>query len=154
RGAPRPVLKGGRYDLLARKFTPGVGAIGFAAYLDELDRLTAPPPPLQETGEGLLNVALPKGRLGDKVYNLLAAGGCIAPEDHTASRRLVVEGRAAGVRCFLGKPSDVGIEGEHGAADIGIVGKDILSEAEADGYELLDPGLGKCRMCVAALEGY
>ena len=154
RGAPRPVLKGGRYDLLARKFTPGVGAIGFAVYLDELDRLTAPPPPVQETGEGLLNVALPKGRLGDKVYNLLAAGGCITPEDYNATRKLVVEDAAAGVRCFLVKPSDVAIYVEHGAADIGIVGKDILSEAEADVYELLDTGLGKCRMCVAAPAGY
>ena len=154
RGAPRPVLKGGRYDLLARKFTPGAGAIGFAVYLDELDRLTAPPPPVQSTGAALLNVALPKGRLGDKVYNLLAEGGCITPEDYNASRKLVVEDKAAGVRCFLVKPSDVAIYVEHGAADVGIVGKDILSEAEADVYELLDTGLGRCRMCVAAPAGY
>ena len=154
RGAPRPVLKGGRYDLLAQKFTPGAGAIGFAVYLDELDRLTAPPPPVQTTGAGLLNVALPKGRLGDKVYNLLAEGGCITPEDYNASRKLVVEDKAAGVRCFLVKPSDVAIYVEHGAADVGIVGKDILSEAEADVYELLDTGLGRCRMCVAAPAGY
>ena len=154
RGAPRPVLKGGRYDLLARKFTPGAGAIGFAVYLDELDRLTAPPPPVQSTGAALLNVALPKGRLGDKVYNLLAEGGCITPEDYNASRKLVVEDKAAGIRCFLVKPSDVAIYVEHGAADVGIVGKDILSEAEADVYELLDTGLGRCRMCVAAPAGY
>ena len=41
-GLPRPLLKGGRYDLLMQKFTPGAGAIGFAVYLDELDRLSAP----------------------------------------------------------------------------------------------------------------
>ena len=71
---PRPLLKGGRYDLLMQKFTPGAGAIGFAVYLDELDRLSAPLPPVQKqpTEKTMLNVALPKGRLGDKVYDLLA----------------------------------------------------------------------------------
>ena len=62
---PRPLLKGGRYDLLLQKFTPGAGAIGFAVYLDELDRLNAMPPVQhQDTGKVMLNVALPKGRLG------------------------------------------------------------------------------------------
>ena len=102
----------------------------------------------------MVNIALPKGRLGDKVYNLLAEGGCITPEDYNASRKLVVEDKAAGVRCFLVKPSDVAIYVEHGAADVGIVGKDILSEAEADVYELLDTGLGRCRMCVAGPAGF
>ena len=53
------------------------------------------------------------------------------------------------MRYFLVKPSDVAIYVEHGAADIGIVGKDILTESGADVYELLDTGMGKCRMCVA-----
>ena len=151
-GAPRPALRGGRYDLLARKFTPGAGAVGFAVYLDELDR--AAPPPAQSAAPAMLNIALPKGRLGDKVYSLLAEGGCLAPEDYNATRRLVVEDKAAGVRCFLVKPSDVAIYVEHGAADIGIVGKDILAESEADVYELLDTGLGRCRMCVAGPAGF
>ena len=149
RGAPRPVLRGGRYDLLARKFTPGAGAVGFAVYLDELERPAAPP-----EADGLLSVALPKGRLGDKVYALLAESGCLAPEDYNASRKLVVEDKAAGVRCFLVKPSDVAIYVAHGAADVGIAGKDILAEADADVYELLDTGLGRCRMCVAAPAGW
>ena len=55
---------------------------------------------------------------------------------------------------FLVKPSDVAIYVDHGAAEVGIVGKDILTEAEADVYELLDTGLGKCRMCVAAPADY
>ena len=151
-GAPRPVLRGGRYDLLARKFTPGAGAVGFAVYLDELDRLapasTVPSAPV------LLNIALPKGRLGDKVYRLLAAAGCLTAEDYNATRKLVVEDAAAGVRCFLVKPSDVAIYVEHGAADLGIAGKDILAESEADVYELLDTGLGRCRMCVAGPAGF
>ena len=153
---PRPLLKGGRYDLLMQKFTPGAGAIGFAIYLDELDRLSAPLPPVQKnsTDRVMLNVALPKGRLGDKVYHLLAGIGYGCPEDYNATRKLVVENPEAGIRYFLVKPSDVAIYVEHGAADVGIVGKDILTEASADVYELLDTGLGKCRMCVAAPADY
>ena len=155
-GLPRPLLKGGRYDLLMQKFTPGAGAIGFAVYLDELDRLSASTPPVQRnsTDKVMLNVALPKGRLGDKVYNLLARIGYGCTEDYNATRKLVVENPEAGIRYFLVKPSDVAIYVEHGAADVGIVGKDILTEASADVYELLDTGLGKCRMCVAAPADY
>ncbi|MBQ8264659.1 MAG: ATP phosphoribosyltransferase [Oscillospiraceae bacterium] len=147
-GAPRAVLQGGRYDPLAQQFTPGVGAIGFALYMDELERLeTVEAASAEKT---MLNVALPKGRLGDKVYALLSAAGYGCGTDYNDSRRLVVENPEAGIRYFLVKPSDVAIYVEHGAADIGIVGKDILAEAKADVYELLDTGLGKCRMCVAA----
>ena len=102
----------------------------------------------------MLNIALPKGRLGDKVYSLLAGVGYGCPEDYNESRKLVVENPAAGIRYFLVKPSDVAIYVEHGAADIGIVGKDILEESGADVYELLDTGLGKCRMCVAGPEDF
>ena len=152
---PRPVLKGGRYDLLMQKFTPGAGAIGFAVYLDELDRLREQPQVQKSSTEKvMLNVALPKGRLGDKVYNLLESIGYGCPEDYNATRKLVVENPEAGIRYFLVKPSDVAIYVEHGAADVGIVGKDILTEASADVYELLDTGLGKCRMCVAAPKDY
>lgn len=149
-GIPRAVLKGGRYDPLAAQFRPGAKAVGFALYLDELDRLSDAAS--GGTGEGILNVALPKGRLGDKVYGLLSGLGYGCPEDYSESRKLVVEDPAAGIRYFLVKPSDVAIYVEHGAADIGIVGKDILAESRADVYELLDTGLGRCRMCVAGPE--
>ncbi len=147
-GLPRAVLKGGRYDPLAEQFRPGARAVGFALYLDELDRLggEAAETPREKT---VLNVALPKGRLGDKVYGLLAGVGYGCPENYSDTRRLVVENPEAGIRYFLVKPSDVAIYVEHGAADIGIVGKDILAESGAEVYELLDTGLGKCRMCVA-----
>ena len=145
-GLPRAVLKGGRYDPLAAQFRPGAKAIGFALYLDELGRLAD----AREEGERVMvNVALPKGRLGDKVYNLLAGVGYGCPENYNDTRKLVVENLEAGIRYFLVKPSDVAIYVEHGAADVGIVGKDILEESGADVYELLDTGLGKCRMCVA-----
>ena len=150
-GIPCAVLKGGRYDYLMQRFTPTANAIGFAIYLDELERLAAPLPPVQQQGceKTWLNIALPKGRLGDTMYNLLADAGYSADEDYNDTRKLVVENPAAGVRYFLVKPSDVAIYVEHGAADIGFVGKDILTESAADVYELLDTGLGKCRMCVA-----
>ena len=144
-GAPRAVLRGGQYDPLAEQFRPGARAIGYGLYLSELDRPVQP-----ESGETvMLNVALPKGRLGDKVYDLLSGVGYGCPESYSDTRKLVVENPAAGIRYFLVKPSDVAIYVEHGAADIGIVGKDILAESGADVYELLDTGLGKCRMCVA-----
>ena len=152
-GLPRPVLKGGRYDPLAEQFRPGARAVGFALYMGELDRLSAAPAPETEA-RTMLNIALPKGRLGDQVYSLLAGVGYGCPEDYNESRKLVVENPAAGIRYFLVKPSDVAIYVEHGAADIGIVGKDILEESGADVYELLDTGLGKCRMCVAGPEDF
>lgn len=146
-GLPRAVLKGGRYDPLAEQFRPGAKAVGFALYLDELDRLSDET--AEDGGRVMLNVALPKGRLGDKVYDLLSGVGYGCPEGYNDTRKLVVENPAAGIRYFLVKPSDVAIYVEHGAADIGIVGKDILEESGADVYELLDTGLGRCRMCVA-----
>ena len=148
-GAPRAVLKGGRYDPLAARFRPGARAVGFALYLDELNRL-------DDAAErpAMLSVALPKGRLGDRVYSLLAGVGYGCPENYQESRKLVVENPAAGIRYFLVKPSDVAIYVEHGAADVGIVGKDILAESGADIYELLDTGLGRCRMCVAGPQDF
>ena len=102
----------------------------------------------------MLNVALPKGRLGMKVYDMLAAIGYECPEILEDNRKLIFENEANGVRYFLVKPSDVAIYVEKGAADIGVVGKDILLEQSPELYELLDLGFGKCRMCVAAPNDY
>jgi ATP phosphoribosyltransferase len=102
----------------------------------------------------MLNVALPKGRLGMKVYEMLAAIGYECPEILEDNRKLIFENVENGVRYFLVKPSDVAIYVEKGAADIGVVGKDILLEQEPDLYELLDLGFGRCRMCVAAPDDY
>ena len=153
-GVPRAVLKGGRYDYLMQRFTPGAHAIGFAIYLDELERLAAQGEGTTGAEKVWLNIALPKGRLGDKAYKLLAEAGYQANEDYNDTRKLVVENPEAGVRYFLVKPSDVAIYVEHGAADIGIVGKDILAESGADVYELLDTDMGKCRMCVAGPKNF
>ncbi len=102
----------------------------------------------------MLNIALPKGRLGEKVHGLLSSVGYAAGDLSDMGRKLVFENEEAGVRLFLVKPSDVAIYVEHGAANIGIVGKDILEEDRPDVYELLDLGFGKCRMCVAGPKGF
>lgn len=102
----------------------------------------------------MLNIALPKGRLGDKVYELFASIGYDCSEIYSDNRKLVFENKENGVRYLLVKPSDVAIYIAHGAADIGVVGKDILEEGDFDIYELLDLGLGKCNMCVAAPNDY
>ena len=102
----------------------------------------------------MINVALPKGRLGEKVLALFEQAGYECPSIPDPGRRLVFENESAGVRYFWVKPSDVSIYVERGAADIGVAGKDILLEYAPDVYELLDLGLGKCRMAVAAPRGF
>lgn len=102
----------------------------------------------------MINVALPKGRIGNKVRALFDAigyeCGMIAEDD----RRLVIEDAGGRLRYLLIKPSDVGIYVERGAADIGVLGKDTLIETDPDVFELLDLGIGKCRMCVCVPDGY
>lgn len=98
----------------------------------------------------MLNIALPKGRLGEKVYAMFEAAGLECPSIRENNRKLIFENPEKQVRYFWVKPSDVAIYVERGAADIGVAGKDILLEYSPDVYELLDLGLGKCRMAVAA----
>lgn len=100
-----------------------------------------------------VNIALPKGRLGEKAYAVFEKLGCGCPSILENSRRLIFENAENRVRYFWAKPSDVAIYVERGAADIGVVGKDILLEEGSDVYELLDLGMGKCRMCVAGKAG-
>ncbi len=149
-GIPASVLSGGRYDKLMERVNKKAGAIGFAVYLDEVDRLLENKEEIEETADdGWLNVALPKGRLGEKVYAMFESAGFECPQIHEKNRRLIFENAEKKVRYFWVKPSDVAIYVERGAADIGVAGKDILLEYAPDVYELLDLDMGKCRMCVA-----
>ena len=102
----------------------------------------------------LLNIALPKGRLGEKVYGIFEEAGFPCPSIRENSRKLIFENEEAGVRYFWVKPSDVAIYVERGAADVGVAGKDILLEYRPELYELCDLGIGKCRMAVAAPKGF
>ncbi len=98
----------------------------------------------------MLNVALPKGRLGERVYAMFEKAGFECPSIKENNRKLIFENETCGVRYFWVKPSDVAIYVERGAADVGVAGKDILLEYEPDIYELLDLKTGICRMAVAA----
>lgn len=102
----------------------------------------------------MINVALPKGRLGEKVLGFFEAVGYDCPAIHENNRKLIFENEESGVRYFWVKPSDVSIYVERGAADVGVAGKDILLEYAPDVYELYDLDLGKCRMAVAACKGF
>jgi len=102
----------------------------------------------------LLNIALPKGRLGDQVYSLLERAGYSCADFFDGGRKLILEDADSEIRYFLVKPSDVAIYVERGAADVGVVGKDILLETAPDVYELLNLGIGKCRVAVAGKKGY
>ena len=120
----------------------------------------------------MINIALPKGRLGEKVYAMFEKAGFPCPallensrkltfDNEEAgvryfwvSRKLTFDNEEAGVRYFWVKPSDVAIYVERGAADLGVAGKDILMEYRPEVYELLDLNIGKCRMAVAAPEHF
>ncbi len=102
----------------------------------------------------MLNIALPKGRLGEKVYDMFEKAGFECPAIKETGRKLIFENEQKGIRYFWVKPSDVAIYVERGAADIGVAGKDILLEYEPDVYELFDLDIGKCRMAVAAMKDF
>ena len=90
-----------------------------------------------------LNIALPKGRLGEKVYDMFEAAGFECPSIKEVNRKLTFENPEKGVRYFWVKPSDVAIYVERGAADIGVAGKDILLEYAPEIYELLELSLSR-----------
>ncbi len=102
----------------------------------------------------MIKIALPKGRLGEKSFEIFSKAGFSCRGVLDNSRQLIFKNVEKGVTYFLVKPSDVTIYVEHGAADIGVCGKDILLEHEPDVYELLDLKIGKCKMCVAGKKDF
>ncbi len=102
----------------------------------------------------MINIALPKGRLGRKVCELLSEAGYEFDGITEDTRRLVFVNEALNMRCFWVKPFDVPVYVERGVADIGFSGKDILMERRPEVYELSDLQIGKCRMCVAGMKGF
>lgn len=143
------VLSGGQYDNIMQKMGKKSGAIGFAVYLDELERIEK-----LTADDGFINVALPKGRLGEKVYEMFEKAGFDCPSIKETNRKLIFENKEKKLRFFWVKPSDVTIYVERGSADIGVAGKDILLEYRPDVYELLDLNIGKCRMAVASKKDF
>ena len=151
-GISNRVLSGGEYDKLMKQMGRKASAIGFAVYLDTLERINDKVS--TDTEDPIINIALPKGRLGEKVYAMFEAAGFDCPAIKETNRKLIFENKEKGLRFFWVKPSDVAIYVERGAADIGVAGKDILLEYEPDVYELLDLNIGKCRMAVAAQKDF
>jgi ATP phosphoribosyltransferase len=101
----------------------------------------------------MLTIALCKGKLIDPAVDLFARAGYPVNRLSTDDRRLVFPYPDIGVTFLIVRPSDVPTYVEHGAADVGIVGKDVLLEQDSDVYEPLDLGFGACRIAVAALRG-
>ena len=147
---PKSILAGGRYDNLVKKMGKEKCAIGFAVYLDLLERIDEE----EKDDDEYINVALPKGRLGEKAYEMFEKSGFECPAIYDKGRKLIFENDKTKVRYFWVKPSDVAIYVEKGAADVGIVGKDILLEQNSNVYEMLDLKMGKCRMAVAAKKDF
>lgn len=154
KGIPQAVITGGQYDRLMRKLHRKSDAIGFATYLDALTRIDFDNEEKTDDNDGYINIALPKGRLGEKVYKMFADAGYECPSILEKNRKLIFVNEEKKVKYFWVKPSDVAIYVERGAADVGVAGKDILLEYEPDLYELLDLKTGKCRMAVAGPKGY
>ncbi len=147
-GIATPVISGGQYDGLMEKLGRSSHAIGFAVYLDSIAQLDT-----ADTTD-FLNIALPKGRLGEKVYGMFERAGFECPAIKEENRKLIFENPEKKLRYFWVKPSDVAIYVERGAADIGVAGYDIIAEYTPDVYDLCDLDVGKCRMCVAAKKDF
>ena len=147
-GLSDAILAGGEYDRLLQRMGKKGRAVGFAVYLSLMEKMHEAES-ADLTGAGFLNIALPKGRLGEKVYEILKSAGYSSEETEGNDRRLVFENRKAGIRYFWVKPSDVTIYVERGVADLGIAGKDIILENNPELFELLDLKIGVCRMAVA-----
>ena len=103
----------------------------------------------------MLTIALSKGRIFDETLPLLAAAGIAPAEDPETSRKLIIGSNRADVRFIIVRASDVPTYVQHGAADLGVAGKDVLLEHGGEGlYQPVDLGIGRCRMVVAAKAGF
>lgn len=99
-----------------------------------------------------LTIALTKGRLADKTMELFTEAGFSCEEMKEDTRKLIFHNQEQNLNFFLAKGPDVPTYVERGAADVGVVGSDIIMEERRRAYEVLDLGFGKCRMCVAGPE--
>ena len=101
------------------------------------------------SNENFLTIALPKGKLFGLSTELLKKIGVTAEGLHEKSRKLIITNEEARLKFIITKTADVPTYVEYGAADLGIIGKDVIAESEKDVYELLDLGFGKCRLMMA-----
>ncbi|GIN62387.1 ATP phosphoribosyltransferase [Robertmurraya siralis] len=101
--------------------------------------------------EDLITIAMPKGRIFEEAAELLRQAGYQLPPEFEDSRKLIIDVEKEGFRFILAKPMDVPTYVEHGVADLGIAGKDVMLEEERDVYELLDLNISECYLAVAGL---
>ena len=155
-GLGEPIVKGGRYDTLLSNFDKDAPAIGFAFVVDQLLTATEKLSSKLENAtqnNRYLTFALGKGRLAKKTLQLFEQIGITCEEIFDPNtRRLIFVNEDLKLRFFLSKGPDVPTYVEHGAADIGIVGKDTILEEGRNIYEVLDLGFGNCRMCICGPE--
>src|SRR5215470_9238992 len=100
----------------------------------------------------MITIAISKGRMQDDAVSLLAAAGIKLSPESLASRKLAVDDESGRYRFIFVKPADVPVYVEHGIADCGVVGRDVLLESEADLLLPLDLGIARCRLVVAAAD--
>ncbi|MBT2758547.1 ATP phosphoribosyltransferase [Mesobacillus foraminis] len=100
-----------------------------------------------------LTIAMPKGRIFQEAAGLLRKAGYRLPPEFDDSRKLIIDVEEENFRFILSKPMDVATYVEHGVADLGIAGKDVLLEEERDVYEVLDLKISGCYLAVAGLPG-
>jgi len=98
-----------------------------------------------------LTIAMPKGRIFEEAAELLRQAGFQLPPEFDDSRKLIIDVPEENFRFILAKPMDVPTYVEHGVADLGIAGKDVMLEEERDVYELLDLNISACYLAVAGL---
>lgn len=148
---PNAVLFGGRYDKLLTSLGKEQGAIGFGIYLEEVETAATEKTFAQDD---FLNIALPKGRMGKQVLQLFDDAGLLSIPIDDDSRKLFFEDPKYRCRYFWVKPSDIGSYVEHGVADLGVIGRDVLLETAAEVVDLVTLSIGRCRLAVAGKQGF
>src|SRR3954468_15409280 len=101
----------------------------------------------------MITIAISKGRMQDDAIELLARAGVRLSTESLASRKLALEDESGEYRFIFVKPADVPVYVEHGIADCGVVGRDVLLESEADLLQPLALKIARCLIAVAAREG-
>ena len=156
-GSGEAIVKGGRYDKLLSHFGRKLPAVGFAIVIDQLmlalNRKEEAAKIHGSDENRYLTFALCKGRLAKKTMELFEKIGIHMEEmKDPDTRKLIFVNEELKLRFFLAKGPDIPTYVEYGAADIGVVGSDVILEESRKMYEVLDLGFGKCRMCVCGPE--
>jgi ATP phosphoribosyltransferase len=129
------------------------GRLSGESLSDEKNNIEATPSSLIPHPSSLLTIAVAKGRMQEQTLELLGRAGVSISDEALSSRRLAVRDVSGLYRFLFVKPADVPVYVEHGIADCGIVGRDVLLESGADLLQPLDLGIARCRISVAAPQG-